>query len=98
MIRARDWDWLCFQRKNLIGSHIVQFKCDTGSEKVYDVGVITNIKMQNDFFQIDVDGKNWFMYGFDIILPDITEEDDNITIHDKILGIRSIILVKSKAK
>lgn len=93
-MKARDWDWLCFQRKRLIGCYLVQFNCEEKLEKLYGIGKITNIKMQNDFYQIDVDGKNWYMYGFDIILPEITEEDDTVIIHDKILGIRCVISTK----
>ncbi len=98
MVKARDWDWLCFQRRKLIGSHIIQFKCEAGFERLYDAGIITNVKMQNDFYQLDVDGKNWFMYSFDIILPELTEDGDNIILHDKIADIRCIILTRKADK
>lgn len=73
---------------------MVQFRQEEKDYKVYDVGQITNIKMQGDFFCIDVEKKNWFLYGFDLILPEITEDDDNIIIQDKILDIRCVILTK----
>jgi hypothetical protein len=54
--------------------------------------------MQNDFYQLDVDGKNWFMYSFEIILPELTEDGDNIILHDKIADIRCIILTRKADK
>lgn len=96
MIKARDWDWLCFQRRQLIGCSIVQFSYDDNISRLKDVGVITNVRMSGDFYSLDVDNKNWLIYSFDIILPEISEDLDNIIINDKIFCTKYIILKKTK--
>jgi hypothetical protein len=94
-VHTREFDYLLFQRKKLIGCFIIWFNCSTTEEKVADVGQITEIYATDVCFFLKVDGNTWLLYLWDGILPYVTEDDRTITVFDKIADVKFVI-VKQK--
>lgn len=98
-LTLRDLDWVLLNRKQFIGTFIVQLTCGPAYDRVQDVAQITEIYANDFMFTMKCDGNCWMLYNWDnAILPVVTEDETNVIIEDKILEIRYIILKKDKPK